>query len=666
MIHEHHASLAEGIDPDSPISDDPLLMVKECWDDCERHYGEFDDAQAEEAAFGLQLNHYLWKGTNRRDTSELAPVTADLFDLIRHKVAVVADQPIFISCLPVDQLEDPLRAEDARFVLEWEVNNPLKRYRQLRRRLVMGAFAARSWALWLDWHPYIGAYGEIVPRLVNPSRLRVAPGWQDMHDMTCPYVIEARDLRIQDVRRMQSQQQGDGGWQNTDQVIADVLVSSTPRWGSASPDGSPVLASDVTPTARGSLRKTARLLFWWGRYGQEKDDYQKVYELPAQDEYMACMSCGRVELDHWRMPGVEPSDQNSEGIPGPLPDTGNDCPECEARGVSSPLERIAHVSEEWSALRYPKGRLVIVAPGSNVVLYDGSWPCPTRSFPGMIFKCYDHMEEPLGLSDTALHWDSQLVLDALTRSGYWQMIRNQDLILTEHGGLFKADGVTPFEFTDEHGAIAYWKSPLTAKATSHFQGSGISPGLAVLYKMVRDTMAANRGSNDLGLTPDASRNIPASTISQLSQMGEIPTKDHQLALENEESVVFGCWLDMAIHYWTDERAVRTMGPDGAIRIRRLKGDDLPNVDVVVSSGHQIDSNKIQQYEAFSRWLADSDAHPAARMVGAQILNIPPSLVREYEQERVRQMQFEPSGGSNLPGRPRSSVRRQPQFAGTPR
>jgi len=648
----------QGLDPDDVTrAADPWRLCDDLWADASRAYSEYDEAIRNDARFGLKLDH--WKGLDSVDLDDprsLYPVTADLYDMMRHKWSAIARSEIYIECEPQepDDAEDLEAADDARAVIESVIHDPLKRYKVIRRRMVMGGIVARAWDTAIDWRADIGMQGgEVVFRNLNPTKLRIAPGWSDMHDPTCPWVAEEFEMRLSDARKMGKTKGQDGQplWKNTESLKGDSGSGTGDRSGR---DTSTLPLNDGSrPAMQSSGQKKVRFRKFRFRFDESVPGLKPSYDLPPDEQFMWCPRCEHAVAEY-------PRDEN-----GDLPGTGVPCPRCRQESIQRQmqglepmlppdLQRISRVQESAALLRYPsQGRMIIVAVEQPIVVYDGSWECPLRSFPYMRYRPYDHMEEPFGLSDTALHKSSQMMLDVLMRNGYHQMIRNQDVILTKWEGLFDSNK-QPFEFSDDHGAIAYWTDPTAAAQTKHFQGSGVSPGLAQFYGIVSGSMNRNRGSEDLGLTQEQSRDIPVGTVERLTQIGELPVQDAVDILHQEEAIGFGVILDYIAHYWDEARAVRTLGPNGVLQIRRLKGQDLPNVDVIVSAAPTIRQANLEQWQAFERWLALGQVDPAAQMVGAQFLGVSPSLVRRYQSERQRmtmQAQAGAAAGGIAPPQP---------------
>lgn len=614
--------------------------VKDLYDDADGALRDFNAAIERDARFSLKLDH--WEGVGQfeqDDPRSVYPTTPHLYDLIRHKWSAIIKQPVYIECLPQDPRDSAEDAETSKRVIESEVFNPVKRFRPALRRMVMGGLAARAWDMATEWHPELGQQGgEVVFRSDSPLNCLVAPGWSDMHDPTCPYIITLHDMLLVDIERMGKT----GAWQNTEAVKADGGLAGTGSSRVPSAAGLPRFHSDADPSMKRSSQERAIVAQCWYRFGGDSTGILH-HDLPPDEQFMACLDCGHVDRQHPR---------DGEGN---LPRAGLMCPQCQGKIAGSytgngilpsvpRMQRITALQEEAAVSRYPNGELKIIALNTpDVVLYEGGWPCKLRSFPRMRFRPYDHMEDPFGLSDTALHKTSQLMLDALERSAYHQAIRNQDVILTKYRGLFDSRH-QPFQFSDEHGAIAYWDDPMAAAHTQHFQGSGVSSGTLQAFQLVSGVFGGGRGTGDLGfLTPERSRDIPVGTVQTIAQIGELPIEDAVTILQDELGVgCFGIVLDYAIHYWDQARAVRWVGPDGAVSLQHMKGDDIPNADVLVAATPSIKAAKSEEWAAFQQWLQLGQVDPAAQLVGGQFLGIPPSMIRQYQAERDRLQRAAPA------------------------
>lgn len=648
--------ITEAPSPESPIADDPCELVRALWEDSRLDKAEFDEACKREIEFALKNAHYEYDRQDQRDWHAMQPVTSDLFHMIRHKAAEIAGSEIYLDCRPVDDIADPLAADTARAVIESQIFDPLKRYMPCRRRMVIGGLAGRLWYTEIGWDPEIGS-GECVFSGLPPWRVHVAPGWLDPHDPTCPWLGIEYDMRISDVWARAKKNGGEWDDEVLD-VYSDGNASHEDGARQDTSTAGTLSGANTYPQFTGSSTETVKVLKWYFRRDRTRGRRAKMLPLPPPEHFMLCPECGYVDHEHPRDPM------------GALPGAGEFCPQClRSAGETDPalvqsggggasdspppipqLQRVTEIPEEEFFLRYPHGRMVIALPNAHVTAYDGEWDCPMRSFPVMEFKGYEHPYERYGLSDTFLHWTSQVILDLCLKSGFFQLMQNGDIIIAPFDALRTADD-EPFEFTGDHGAIAYTRSTQAAQYVKHFQGSGISPGLPQFYGMVRDMMLMTQGTTDLGLAPSQSKDIPVGTVDKLTDVGEIPVRDHIRMLRETESIGFGIVLDICIHFWTEDRWTRTFGPQGIALMRLLKGEQIPNADVVVTGEPSLAKIDATVLNAVDRWLQYPE--PAQNLT-AKLLNIPATLVQQYRREmrdwqEQQALAGQPQGAANDAG-----------------
>lgn len=610
-----HASVAQQVQsilaPEQQVT--VFQLVRDLYDDALGYYQEFHRAMMEELEFALSLRQYEDEQGNVRHKAFIQPHSLDLFHLLRHKWAQICRADLYIECRPVDQYGDADLAEDCTFVLQHVTGDRRLRYKASRRRMVIGALSARAWGMKVEFDPRIGPFGDLVFSDVNPCDLFVAPGWRDMHDATCPWVGERSKMRVNDVLAM-----GAFGW-DTSGVQADSTMSHgrTTTFGQVAPAA--VRNSRPGQPAPGtSAQETVTVLKWWFRFDPLQETYSQTsptLELAPEDRYYECAECGHVEMPEGMVDDEEM-----------FPESAGPCPLC----GQGEMVRADFVEEEQSFLRYPEGRLVIVCPELELVLYNDKWPVDLRSFPYMLLRAYYHPEDLYGQSDTSLLWSMVVIQNAVLRAGWEQMVRNADIIMTPLDGLVDADG-NPFMFTDEQGSIAYFKDPMSAQSTQHFQGSGLSQGWGQFLMALQNAFKPNMGFNDVGLSGPQLANATMGAVETAVQQGEIPVDDHIDELNEEQSMFLGVVLDYIIGTWSVERWIRYAGFDGIQKVKRIMGSDLPYADVEVSVQPKLDPVNAEQIKSFQLWL---QFDPPARMVMARLLNIPPSLVRQYEQARM--------------------------------
>ena len=684
--------VASVLHPDQDV--DVCTFVTQLHDDGQRYYGDFYVAMMEEMEFGLSNRHYEDDSGNSRDKRVVQPHSLDLFHLLRHKWSQMSKSEIYIECKPVDNFLDAELADACKFALEHVLKDRRLRYAAARKRMIIGALSARAWGMKVEFDPSIRPFGELVFSSINPCDLMVAPGWVDMHDVTCPWVGEKSKMRINDVLR-----QAKYGW-DTEGVKSDSTMSQGKSASTKGSFGRPVrLSRPGMPAPGSSEQETVTILKWWFRedpFDELETEVSPTIELDPENQYMECPNCGHTEMPgdyeggaleqgeqpqdelgeqqgppQGAPPGPPPGLMGAFGPPGPPqgqpspqgppptpqqmlgmpmtqpqapsdPRIGGPCPVCQ----QAPLIMTEFVEQEYQFLKYPEGRLIIVCPELNLVLYNDRWPVKLRSFPYQLLRAYAHPEDLYGQSDVSLLWSMVLIQDATLRSGWEQMIRNVDVIMTPRDGLIDSQG-NPFLFTDEQGSIAYFKDPMAANLTKHFQGSGISQGWPIFLQSIQSAYRQNMGSTDIGMNPQELSQANVGTVQAAVQQGEIPLDSHIDDLNEEQSMFLGVVLDYIIGTWTVARWVRYSGMDGQSKAMQVLGTDLPYADVEVTVQPKMPMMDAQQVSAFQQWLA---LDPPSRQIMARLLNIPPSMVRDYERAQMQYQQalMESQSGSETP------------------
>lgn len=562
--------------------------------------------------------------STEKDRRRIQPKGMELRHLHRHKLAQLCNTEPYFECWPGDQPDDLPKAEDAEHLLRHFLTNPKYRFKATERMVVSDALGIGVGVLAVEWHPELS---RILFRKVKTERFMPAPGWVDIHDPTCPYVIEESDEPLHIIVARGKLAAKDGGWSDTQDLWPDCGGRYTDEQDYKSvtePRPDPLYSTETVRTVRIHFRDS----------GERDTRAQQPRTLAADEQYMGCQTCGNSVQDHPRLP------DNS------LPMMGEPCPYCaqENPSANSYLQRIEQTTPNEVVKRYPKGKLCIFAPYQRRIFYEGPWQAPMRTFPFEVFKAYEHPEEFIGQSDTSLHWSHQTVLNAMRRLGYEQMQTSKPLLVFADDGdgmmLTDADG-DPFVFSDAQGQTARWHGPPgTLMGSVHqFQGNGLPGAFVSFYQIMQSAFQSTQGIDDLGLTAQNSKDIAASTVSQLKQMGEIPVEDHRAVLNESREPFFGAILDLATYVMTDAEAVRVFGPDGSPKIRALKGTDLPQgVDVIVTTSPSI---KQASMEDFQKVQAFGQMDPALQVIAARALNIPSTLLRQYQSSRQQQQPQKP-------------------------
>lgn len=501
-------------------------------------------------------------------------------------------------------------AEIAKSVLEWEILHPQKGYEEIRDRVVIGALSARMWCAGVDFNRDLGPFGEVVFRMIDGRNLMWADGYHSPHDPECPWVLEKFRMRVDEAKRKK-------GWKELDKLFADDGTTAI----AASDASQPPLQSSGMPALQVSGKPeyfTGVRLWERNVKDTKKRERDGSYrELEPGDRYMVCATgCG------WRS---DTQDQLGDQLDdGELPelDPGK-CPQCGGDAM-----RTDAVAVEDEMLMYPDGRLTIFAPLCGALLHTGPWPYKLRTVPYLVFRAYDHPVDPMGMSDTSLNWSMQICANMTLRLGVEHMALAKPYIALPEG--VKDYMGEPFDFSPHQGlGIYYPQTQMQASAISLIQAAGLPPAWNTLHQAIQGVFRANMGTSDLGLTPQASKDIPVGTVRALVETGEIPVDHHIEKLRRSESPFFGATFDIIRATYSTERMVRFQGEDGGWQVMAIRGADIPNFDVVVTASPElarVDAEEIQGWQTFAA------TPPEHREFIARRLNIPISEIRKLEEK----------------------------------
>lgn len=548
---------------------------------------------------------------------------------------MLAEGP-YVETHPRDQIEDPMAAELAKRVLMSIIEDNTNRYAKVRRRVVSGALGVGTWYAMAHWKRDRGPFGDLVFETLGPDQVVPCPGYLDIHDPCNPRVIIERHLTPDEIAAKGGD--GDTDWRDTEGLWPDNRgrYGTEEDWAKAQGEPSPQdeYAPDTVTVLYG---------FYRGDYETESAD-GGFRDLSDDEQYMACPRCGFREDEH---------DRNPDGT---LPEIGMPCPQClnEATPEPSYLYRVTREKLTEQRLKYPKGRLIIVAPNQHRTFYDGAWPAPTRSFPIWQMRAYESPYEQMGGTDTLIYWSIQALMDEIRKQAYEQMVTNKPVIVFAGGpdgkGLLDSRG-EPFLYTDENGQVAYAPDlpPGVSPATMvhQFQGNGMPGSLPALYSILSGSFYQTRGVGQVQFGPEQSKDVAYRSLLLQKESGDIPVEDHKQIMREEEGLFLGCVLDIWVHNSNEPRVIRYLGQDGAVGFQLLKGSDIPNVDVIVGTPPQIKQGAIDEVQAISQWSQIPSS--AVRRIVARRLGLPPSEVAEVEAEimQAQMQQAQPGGPAAL-------------------
>lgn len=610
---------------------DRAKLWKDRWLRAKEFYRPWHDQSRKELAFALKLKHYVADPGNAPDAlGRVAFKGRELFSKIRRMVADVTAAPLYIECQPVNPADDdPRTAEDAKFALEHDVRNPDKGFDTFVERLVLGAIAARGWFMAVDYHAECGPYGEILFRTGPLSRLMWDPSVQDPWDPRCRWIIEeVPEMEVSEAKE---------AWKGFAKLNPDGPPPGESDDFSYSDEAGRVRrAASVEESSYKPDSGTAVILKCWSRHdGTRKKALPESEELPEHAQYMACTADGC---------GFKSDPQAG------LPEWGGPCPEClDGSGDLNPLYRVTHETVDRELLAFKQGRrFEVIAPSQDLVGHDGSWPHDLRNWPYMVLTRYEHPLDPIGISETALDGNQQVILNALMQRS-WQQAVTSPNILAIRGRLEAADG-SDFQITDEPWLLAYWSQADGQNGRiEQFKADGIAASTVQVWNLIQNNFRADVGTGDVGVAPDQSKDIPVGTINALVESGSIPT-DHLIRrLRSGLSRLFGVVHDLQRATWTVERWVRLTGAEGVESWKRMSGATLPTADVRVSADPMSKRMDVEDAKAIVQWY---QLPPAIRRELAPKFGIAPSTVERIEQTEMQlQQQAMEMQAAAMPGGP---------------
>lgn len=576
--------------------------------------------------------HYLDEEDLReRDRRRLKIVGQETFNVTRHKAAQVSGAPTNVDGVIKEPGVDPIMAEVGVALVNEVVTDPEKLFDDYCDILLTGTIAAGYWMLGIDYEPTLD---EIVFRPLDPRNVMWESGFHNPHDLMCGHMVEERRMPVSLIAKM-----GAHGW---DKKLCKEVKSD----------------SDQRPSAKGNDQQfpaetadagKATVRLWWFKNDDTYDSVEKPDTFNPIDEadwHMACSSCG------WR---------GESGDGSELPDT-DICPECQG-----PAERIEAKAEMEVRLRYKKGRrLVIEAPGQGFEkpLYDGEWPLWARSFTVGFLSNYLHPSKPIGPSDTSLNWTAQLGSDLLMTMAFQRVSEFRNYYLMPSAGVedWKGDR---FEFRDDQFNTMFYKDELNPAAVQVMNGSSLDPAWNIYWQATQTVLKSVQGISDLGLTPSSSKDIAASTVSQLTVQGEIPVEHLKRRWHREKARIFGIIYDLTRQVLSPEK-MSTLQIEGMEDVvAGLSGDDLPDMDFVLTDAGPMGAIEKTRAEGTMLLVNVAQQNPAWIDFIAQANRIPSSVLRKVKKKmaelEAQQMQASMQVGGQ-PGSPNNGG--QPPIGGT--
>lgn len=606
----------------SQLADDLKQQLSRCHAD----FADVHRLMREEAAFAAELKQYREQRDNERSDSgnRVSPTDQSIFRLVRYIGSQVRLRGTpQVRCEPRDQYGDADTAKALAQALEYELfGQPWKMYEDVEHRWIESALLMRVGVYRWDWRPDMGKHGEIFARLVNPCNIVWDTAYLTPHDPYNDAVFEIFRMPVAQAKKMR-------GWKNTAQLMPDDGVNIG-AMGSGNGRTAQVpgwvdfggLNGDAGAAGKGHDFFTG--VMCWQRY---TDYTPKPRKLDEGEQHLECPAC-RFKSK----PAGELEEFASAGFryPAFVEDA---CPQCGGMMIRVDVEEL-----DDEAMRQSKGkRLVVLCLNGSVdePLFEGGWPVPkARSFPYAFLTRYRSPVKAVPESDVSLNWSMALGINFTKRVIYEQAHRSRGLWLLPERGLVDRTG-TRYDLGDDQDDVAFYGRDFVPGGIQHVEGAPVSAALFSLHNMLIGEFRSNEGSSDVAIAPDKTKDIPVGTLEGLIETGNVPIDDFIKDVYAARSISFGVLADYINYTWTQARWVRTYGPDGAVKFQQVRGSDMPDVDVTVSSGPSM--SKVAK-EDLEKYMQLSGLTPARRRTVGKLLGVDSELLRQMEQDDIEDMQ----------------------------
>lgn len=629
----------------SPAGFDPAECVLADYQESKDYLADWHEKMQEEVEMVLDLQQYDTDLGHEKNSNFSQAKDMSLLSTCRRKWSQIGAAPIYINAFAQDNLSDPDAAERVRWALEREVYSSRKMFRRHRKRAIIGAVVGRQWFLTFGWNPKLE---EITYGTLPSTDVFTCPGYQDVHDPECPYLILRFRVPVAAIRERARFY----GRLDEDEIAAicpdsgsDASAKPTGplpgmiRLDRSNPEGAP-----ATPR-----QGTAVLLVAMYRDDPECAELEETLgedSLPADKQFMRCWNCGHETSDVPR------------GTDGSLPEVGPQCPECLKKAGESvdslmvpPMERVDTMEQYRTMDRFPNGRWIEVLEESQTCIYDGDWPykkpdgTTLRSFPVGQYRIYDDPRNDIPHSDVSWQFNQQLLATFMLQWGIDQMRTSGRVIMFPKGALTDSRG-RPYTPNNRLDNIAWVRDPMLLNAIKEFQPRGLPDGWGELYSALTNSYRSNLGTGELGLGPDQSKNLPVGTAHAIIESGDIPVDDAISYVRDEDGNVLGIVADMIQCCWTRAKWVRRLGEEGNAAFEYFSGADLCDTDVMVTGDPAMDvadSAKLDRLKVFFAMT------PPEQELASELLHLDPSRIRKFQSAQARWQDAMRMGGGPVPG-----------------
>jgi len=592
-----------------PLEDlTPVQRIAALVSDSQEALISVHNAMDDERAFCWKLEQYERDTGNTLNRNRVQPRDQSVFRLARFKAAEILKTPPYFKARPVDSMSDPKTAKWARWAVEFDISDPVKRFDRVIRDVVWAGLTSRLGVAAVDWNPDRGVFGDTCFRHIDGKHIGWAPGFNDPHDPECPWFYEVLRLRPEAIKRNR-------GWKNTSDVMPDAGLPGAHGRQNAQDASGKVIFSALGKASVGDMetQRFVTVVLFWERFGGTNRRPTGYRPLSESERYMV-ISAGerageKVQMDYG---------------PDPLP-------EYDVLDDGTPIKRIDAILDEEERIAYPNGKLTICAPwsGEGVTFYEGDWPQPMRSFPYLVWQPYPSPFEQVGPSDVEMNWTMTLVKNATVRRWYEQLRESRGIMMLPGKGL-KDLNDEQFVYSDANGFVALYDTAMPPGSVNYVPGPEPSAQLERFISFADSNLRSHEGSGDMSLSGDPAqlKGVNNGTVERALQTGNVSVDDHIASFQYELGMFLSVLHDIQRTRWTEARWVRYIGPQGSEAWQRLRGADIPAADIVITTKPTLEALSAERLDSVMKLSQLAQANPAAAKVAARHMDVDPDDLNE--------------------------------------
>jgi len=551
----------------------------------------------------------------------------DIQDTIRHEVAYTTKRPRSVEGRPKDNDDDPDAAEVMVGLVTDELSDPYKGFERERYAAIQSCKENRLGVVWMDYVPDFGAYGgEIMYSWQAPNRIMWEKPYHPHHPL-CGWLIRDKRIDVKQARKMYK-----APWLEPDK--ANLTAQGTWKAGTPLIQGySDWLAATCINDNKCTIREC-----WYKNDPTISDTKRPLdYEpLKPDDRYLSCSTgCG---YDSETQSALKKMGAISAELPEQIE---SGCPVCGGN-----LTRIDATETNASVLAYSKGRrLVMTAPFSpnpeDKPVYNGPWPITkARSFPALFQFASVKPGEVMGPCNVDWMWDQQVAQDNLDTLAIQRVFEHRSYWILPAVGIedFRRKR---FEFREDQQNIMFrdmTKAKYGPLEVQNVNATGLDPNWGQVRQTINTNLNRFVPKGDIGTLEGEAKDIPVGTMEIRERQGEMANEDFNRRSNLELSMFYGVVADYISATYAPERIAR-LNIDGADFLLRLKGDDLPNFDFVVTETPEFTGIEKEKAQAFDNAMqVGAQFGPQALEAWGQFHNVPRSVIRTIQKLFAEQQQ----------------------------